>query len=184
MNKKHSQTNFQGYIQVYTGKGKGKTTAALGLALRAAGRGLKTYIAQFLKAQPSGEVEASLKLSPDIKIERFGRTGFIEIKEGSEPEEDDIRLARFGLFRALEAMLSGDYQIIILDEINVAVHLKIISEQELLDFISRKPPGVELVLTGRNAPERVIEIADLVTEMKEIKHYYNRGVKARPGIEK
>jgi cob(I)alamin adenosyltransferase len=171
-----------GYVQVYTGDGKGKTTAALGLALRAAGRGLRTYIAQFLKAQPTGEIEAAKKLAPLVRVEQFGRPGFITVTEG--PGDEDIERARTGLARALEAMLSGDYEIIVLDEINTAVHFKILPEKDVLDFIDKRPPAVELVLTGRYAPASFIERADLVTEMKAVKHYFDRGVKAREGIEK
>jgi cob(I)alamin adenosyltransferase len=152
-----------GYIQVYTGNGKGKTTAALGLALRAAGRGFKTYIAQFLKGQPTGEVEAAKRLSPLVRIERFGREGFITVKDG--PDDEDVTRARAGLEKALEAMLSGDYRIVVLDEVNTAVHFKILPEQEVLDFLDKRPAGVEVVLTA-------------------IKHYLDRGIKAREGIEK
>ncbi|MCX6569441.1 MAG: cob(I)yrinic acid a,c-diamide adenosyltransferase [Candidatus Aminicenantes bacterium] len=171
-----------GFIQVYTGNGKGKTTAALGLALRAAGRGFKTYFAQFLKGQPTGEIEAAKKLSPLIRIEQFGREGFITVKDGADDE--DISRARAGLGEALEAMLSGDYRIIVLDEINTAVHFEILSERDILGFLDKRPAGVEVVLTGRYAPESFIVRADLVTEMKAVKHYGERGIKARPGIEK
>ena len=171
-----------GYVQVYTGNGKGKTTAALGLAFRAAGHGFRTYIAQFLKGQPTGEVEAAKKLAPLIRIEQFGREGFITVKEG--PDDEDISRARAGLARALEAMLSGEYRIVVLDEINTAVHFKIVPETDVLDFLDRRPAAVEVVLTGRYAPASFIDRADLVTEMTEIKHYFDRGVKAREGIEK
>ncbi len=171
-----------GYVQVYTGDGKGKTTAALGLALRAAGRGFRTYIAQFLKAQPTGEIEAAKKLAPLVRIEQFGRPGFITVTEG--PGDEDLERAQTGLTRAREAMLSGDYEIVILDEINTAVHFKILPEKDVLDLIDRRPSAVELVLTGRYAPAAFIDRADLVTEMKAVKHYFDRGVKAREGIEK
>ena len=171
-----------GYIHVYTGNGKGKTTAALGLAFRAAGRGLRTYIAQFLKGQPTGELEAAKKLAPLIRLEQFGREGFITVKEG--PDDEDISRARAGLARALEAMLSGEYRIVVLDEINTAVHFGLLPETDVLDLIDRRPAAVELVLTGRYAPASFIERADLVTEMTEIKHYFDRGVKSREGIEK
>ena len=171
-----------GYIQVYTGTGKGKTTAAMGLAFRAAGRGLRTYVAQFLKGQPTGEIEAARKLASFIRIEQFGREGFITVKDGADDE--DVSRARAGLARALEAMLSGEYRIVILDEVNTAVHFKILPEKDVLDMIDKRPPEVELVLTGRYAPASFIDRADLVTEMKEIKHYYDKGVKAREGIEK
>jgi cob(I)alamin adenosyltransferase len=171
-----------GYVQVYTGNGKGKTTAALGLAFRAAGHGFKTYIAQFLKGQPSGELEAAKKLAPLIRIEQFGREGFITVKES--PDDEDISRAGAGLARALEAMLSGEYGIVVLDEVNPAVHFKILPEKDVLDFIEKRPATVELVLTGRYAPASFVERADLVTEMTGIKHYLDRGVKAREGIEK
>jgi cob(I)alamin adenosyltransferase len=173
---------MDGYIQVYTGNGKGKTTAALGLALRAAGGGYKTYVAQFLKGQPTGEIEAAKKLTPFVRIEQFGREGFITVKDG--PEDEDVSRARAGLKKALEAMLSGDYRIVVLDEVNTAVHFKILPEREVLDFLDQRPAGVEVVLTGRYAPDSFIARADLVTEMTSVKHYYDRGVKAREGIEK
>ena len=171
-----------GFIQVYTGNGKGKTTAALGLALRAAGSGFKTYVAQFLKGQPTGEIEAAKRLSPLVRIEQFGREGFIMVKDG--PEDEDVSRARAGLEKALQAMLSGDYRIVVLDEVNAAVHFKILPEQEVLDFLDKRPAGVEVILTGRYAPDSFIVRADLVTEMTAVKHYYDRGVKAREGIEK
>jgi cob(I)alamin adenosyltransferase len=171
-----------GFIQVYTGNGKGKTTAALGLALRAAGYGFKTYFAQFLKGQPTGEIEAAKKLSPFVRIVQFGREGFITVKDG--PDDEDMSRARAGLEKALAAMLSGDYRIIVLDEVNTAVHFKILPEREVLDFLDKRPPGVEVVLTGRYAPDSFVARADLVTEMNCLKHYYERGIKARQGIEK
>jgi cob(I)alamin adenosyltransferase len=171
-----------GYIQVYTGNGKGKTTAALGLAFRAAGRGFKTYFAQFLKGQPTGEIEAAKKLASLIRIEQFGREGFVTVKDG--PEDEDVSKAQAGLVRARQAMLSGEYRIVVLDEINTAVHFKIVPEKDVLDLLDRRPDGVEVVLTGRYAPASFVDRADLVTEMKEIKHYFGRGVKAREGIEK
>ncbi len=173
---------MSGYIQVYTGNGKGKTTAALGLAFRAAGRGFKTYIAQFLKAQPTGEIEAAKRLAPLVTIEQFGREGFITVKDG--PDDEDVERARTGLARAREAMLSGDYRIVVLDEVNTAVHFKILTEAEVLALIDERPSAVELVLTGRYAPASFIQRADLVTEMEAVKHYFDRGVKAREGIEK
>ncbi len=172
----------KGYIHVYTGNGKGKTTAALGLALRAAGYGFRSYIAQFLKGQPYGEIEAVKKLGGTIVIEQFGRKGFIHITEN--PDEEDIARARHALKRSLEVMLSGKFQIIILDEINVAMYLGLLTEKEVLDFLAKKPESVEVVLTGRYAPASIVRRADLVTEMKEKKHYYQQGVRARKGIEK
>ncbi len=170
-----------GYVQVYTGNGKGKTTAALGLAFRAAGRGHRTYIAQFLKGRPSGELEAAKKLAPLIRIEQFGRQGFITITDG--PGDEDRERAAAGLARAREAMLSGEYRIVVLDEVNSAVHFNILTEQDVLDLIDRRPASVELVLTGRYAPASFTDRADLVTEMSSVKHYFDKGVKAREGIE-
>jgi len=173
---------FKGYIQVYTGNGKGKTTAALGLALRAAGHGQRTYIGQFLKGHKYGELEALKLLSPLITIEQFGRRGFIHVTEN--PDEEDIQRAKIGLKKCLKAMLSQKYRIVVLDEINVAVYFKLLCEEEVLQFLDQKPEGVEIILTGRYAPPSFIRRADLVTEMKEKKHYYQKGVAARVGIEK
>ncbi len=173
---------FKGYIQVYTGNGKGKTTAALGLALRAAGHGLRTYFGQFLKGQDYGELAAVQKLAPLVTIEQFGRKGFIHVTEN--PQDKDIEMARSGLQKCLAAMLSGKYQIIILDEVNVALHFRLLTVKEVLAFLDRKPQDVEVIITGRYAPAPLVKRADLVTEMKDRKHYYASGVRARRGIEK
>lgn len=173
---------FKGYIQVYTGNGKGKTTAALGLALRAAGCGLRSYIGQFLKGQPYGELAAVRKLAPLITIEQFGRKGFVHVTEN--PDEDDIRRAREGLEKCHHAMLSGRYAVVILDEVNVALHFRLLSVKDVLGLLDQKPGDVEIIMTGRYAPPALVRRADLVTEMKEKKHYYARGVRARTGIEK
>lgn len=182
MEKKKSRVSLKGYLQVYTGDGKGKTTAALGLALRAAGHGLKTYIGQFLKGQDYGELASVKKISPFITVEQFGRKGFIHVTEN--PDEEDYRRAKNGLDKCFEAMMSSKYQIIILDEINVAVHFKLLTENQVHQFLDKKPEEIEIILTGRYAPESFVKRADLVTEMKEIKHYYKKGVQARKGIEK
>jgi cob(I)alamin adenosyltransferase len=171
---------MKGYIQVYTGNGKGKTTAAFGLALRAAGAGLKVYIAQFVKGMKYSELDALEKLSGSITIKQYGRDCFIF----REPEKEDIQAAREGLQEVKEIMRSGEYQVIVLDEANIATYYNLFSVDDLLDFIKVKPEEVELVITGRKADPRIIERADLVTEMKEIKHYYQKGVEARRGIEK
>ncbi len=176
------KTQFKGYIQVYTGDGKGKTTAALGLALRAAGYKYKVYIGQFLKGQEYGELLSAKKLSPYITIEQFGRKGFIHVTK--DPDEEDIKRAKRGLKKCLEAMLSRKYRIIILDEINVAVDFNLITEEKVHEFLDKRPEDVEIILTGRYAPPSFLKRADLVTEMKEKKHYYKKGVKAREGIEK
>jgi cob(I)alamin adenosyltransferase len=171
---------MKGYIQVYTGDGKGKTTAALGLALRAAGAGLRVYIAQFVKGMKYSELKVLDKLSESITIKQYGRNCFIY----KDPEKEDIRAAQEGLKEVKEIMCSGKYQMVILDEANIATYYNLFSVEELLDFIRAKPEDVELVITGRAADPRIIEAADLVTEMKEIKHYYQKGVQARDGIEK
>lgn len=172
----------KGYIQVYTGNGKGKTTAALGQALRAAGHGQRTYIGQFLKGQDYGELRSISKLTPLITVEQFGRRGFVHVTK--DPDKEDIQRAKDGLKRCLEAMLSKKYAILVLDEINVALDFNLLTEKEVHAFLDKKPEDVEVILTGRYAPESFIARADLVTEMKEVKHYYKDGVPARVGIEK
>jgi cob(I)alamin adenosyltransferase len=173
---------FKGYIQVYTGNGKGKTTAALGLALRAAGHGGRVFIGQFLKGQRYGELNSVHRLSPLITIRQFGRRGFIHVT--ANPGDEDIRRARRGLDACRRAMLSGNFRIVVLDEINVALYFRLLSRKDLDPLLDQKPEDVELVLTGRYAPQWLIRRADLVTEMKERKHYYARGIRARIGIEK
>jgi cob(I)alamin adenosyltransferase len=170
----------QGCVQVYTGNGKGKTTAALGLALRAVGRGLKVCIFQFIKGGgPYGEHSAAEKLAPLLTIIQTGRPGWVNTKDITE----DRLLAQKALEQARELLNSGDYDIFVCDEINGAVGFGLIDVEQVLDLIRIKPAQVELVLTGRNADERVMAAADLVTEMREIKHYYKAGVPARTGIE-
>ena len=169
-----------GYIQVYTGDGKGKTTAALGLALRAAGAGLKVYIAQFIKSGEYSEIKALSHLADQITIEQFGLGRFIDGK----PLPEDVMAARKGLIAIRKAMLSGIYQVVIMEEGNVAAMCGLFPVEEILDLMSQKPGDVELVITGRRADPRVIDKADLVTEMTAVKHYYQAGVEARVGIEK
>ena len=169
----------KGYVHIYTGDGKGKTTAAFGLALRAAGAGMKVFIAQFLKALPSHECTLLSRLSDSITITQYGRDCLIK----GEPTDEDRTLARQGLHAVHEALASGKYDLIILDEVTVAVFFKLLSVDDILEVITKKPPQTELVITGRKADPRLIEAADLVTEMKEVKHYYTRGVQARTGIE-
>ena len=171
---------MKGYVQVYTGDGKGKTTAALGLALRAAGAGLKIYIAQFVKGMKYSELESLKKISGSIEIKQYGRDCFIY----KEPDDEDIKAAREGLSEVRDIMNSGKYDIIILDEANIATYYTLFSVEVLLDFIRSKPENVELIITGRMADPKVMEEADLVTEMKEVKHYYQKGIQARDGIEK
>ena len=173
---------FQGQIQVYTGNGKGKTTAALGLALRAAGSGFRTYIGQFCKGQKYGELESVKRLAPLVTIEQFGRKTFMHIKEPADPA--DVRMARRGLARSRAAMLSGRYDIVVLDEILIALFFRLLTEADVLALLDERPAAVELILTGRYAPAAIVRRAGLVTEMKERKHYYAKGVEARVGIEK
>jgi cob(I)alamin adenosyltransferase len=172
----------QGLIQVYTGNGKGKTTAALGLAFRATGRGLKVCMIQFMKGGgPYGEQIAAERLAPQLTIIQTGRPGWVD---KDNPHEKDKELAREALAMAAKAVTGGEYDLVILDEVNGAVSMGLLPVDDLLALMRDKPPLVELVLTGRNAHEKVIEGADLVTEMREVKHYYKTGVPARVGIEK
>ena len=172
----------QGLIQVYTGNGKGKTTASLGLALRGVGRELMVCMIQFMKGGgPYGEQMAAERLAPFLTIVQTGRPGWVN-KEN--PHETDKSLAADALELAAKAVNGGEYDLVILDEINGAVSMGLVPVEDLLEIMRNKPHHVELVLTGRNAHERVVEAADLVTEMREIKHYYKAGVKARVGIEK
>ena len=171
----------KGYIQVYTGNGKGKTTAALGMAFRAMGCGLKTYIGQFMKGQSCSELNAATMVSGYITIEQYGKMGFTRDRE--HPDAEDKRNAEAGLIKAKEAMLSGEYDIIVLDEINTAHFFHLVTLEEILEFVKTKPQGVELVFTGRYAPQGLIDAADLVTEMVEVKHYYHKGMSSRKGIE-
>lgn len=170
---------MKGYVQVYTGDGKGKTTAALGLAVRAIGAGLNVFIAQFVKGQICSEIKAINENLDKITIKQYGRKYFIY----SKPEKEDIEMAKKGLLEVSNAVKSGKYDVVILDEANIATYFKLFSVDELLKVIKEKPDGVELVITGRKADPKIIEAADLVTEMKEIKHYYKKGVMARQGIE-
>ena len=169
-----------GLVQVYTGDGKGKTTAAFGLALRALGRGLRVFIIQFLKGGfDFGELHVADKL-PGLEVRAFGCGRFIT---ASGPSQEDIEEAQKALKLAREVVMSGEYDIVILDEVNVALHFGLVELEDVLDLIRNKPEHVELVLTGRRAPEELIEVADLVTDMREVKHPYRRGMPPRPGIE-
>jgi cob(I)alamin adenosyltransferase len=171
---------MDGQVQVYTGDGKGKTTAALGLAVRAAGHGLRTYVGQFMKGRRYGELEA-LRGHPLITIEQYGGTHCVRREDVTA---DDVARASRGLERAREAMISGRYAIVVLDEVSVAMWFGLLSTEEVLAFVDRRPKSVELILTGRYAVPEVIEKATLVTEMREVKHYYRDGVAARDGIER
>lgn len=164
-------------IQVYTGEGKGKTTAALGIALRAAGAGLKVYIAQFAKGTKCSEHNILNRIS-EIKVEQFGSCRFIR-----KPTSRDVKLARAGFKKVEKVILKKKYSVIILDEIIAALNLKLIDLQCLISLLKSAPSNIEIILTGRQAPSGILKIADLVSEIKEIKHYYRKGVKARKGIE-
>lgn len=172
----------QGLIQVYTGNGKGKTTAALGLAFRAVGREMTVCMIQFMKGgDPCGEHLAAMQLAPYFNIISTGRKGRVNREH---PADEDLRLAREALSLAGEVLAGGNYNMVILDEINGAIACGLITVDEVILIMDSKPPDVELVLTGRNAHERIIAAADLVTEMHEVKHYFKDGVPARLGIEK
>lgn len=170
----------RGLVQVYTGNGKGKTSAAFGLALRAIGRGLKVYIIQFIKGGfDYGELYVIDRL-PNLTLKAFGQGKFIT---EFPPSSKDKEIAKETLQLAKKVVQSGEYDIVILDEINVALSLHLIKTEEVIELIKNKPKHVELVLTGRYAPKEIIEIADLVTEMKEIKHPFQKGIPPRKGIE-
>lgn len=169
----------RGYIHVYTGNGKGKTTAALGLTLRAVGAGKKVFFAQFVKGQRYSEVKSIEQYLPNVLIKQYGLNCFIWKK----PTQADIDAARQGLREVEEIIRAGKYDIVVLDEANIAVFYELFSVQELIDVVTQKPTETEIIITGRYAAPELIEIADLVTEMKEVKHYYNQGVEARIGIE-
>ena len=171
---------MKGYVQIYTGDGKGKTTAAVGLAVRAAGVGLKVYIAQFMKLGDYGEIATLKRLSDCITVEQFGTGRFIR----GNPAPEDFAAARRGLERVKEIFAGRSHQLVILDEANVAASCGLFSPVDLLDLVQTRPEGVEVVLTGRQAAPELIARADLVTEMKAVKHYYQAGVAARTGIEK
>ena len=171
---------MQGKIHVYTGDGKGKTTAALGLSIRAAGAGLKVFIAQFIKADEYSEIKALKRFSDLITVEQFGLGGFI----GGDPSSGDIEAAQKGVAKVKDIISSGKYDVVVLDEANIAVTYQLISERDLLDIIDAKLKNMELVITGRGVSAKIIEKADLVTEMKPVKHYFQNGVEARIGIEK
>lgn len=170
----------RGYTQVYTGNGKGKTTAAIGLAIRAAGAGLNVFIIQFIKMGDYSEIKALKRYSDHITVEQFGLGRFADGK----PKPEDIEAAQKGLERVKAVMATNQYDVFIMEEANVAVKLGLFAVQDLLNIIINKPPDKELVITGRGASPRIIESADLVTEMKPVKHYFQKGVPARVGIEK
>ena len=180
MNLKGSRIG-RGYVHIYTGDGKGKTTAALGMALRAAGSGLRTIIVQFMKGRHYSELDAVEMLQGLVKIEQFGDPEFC--RPSDPPDTRDVEMAVSALKRLERLMDTRACDILIADEVVTAAMFNLISQENILDLIRRRPFGMELILTGRGAAERIIAAADLVTEMKEIKHYYTDGVQARKGIE-
>lgn len=169
----------KGYIHLYTGNGKGKTTAAVGLAVRAVGAGKKVYIAQFVKGMIYSEIKALLQYLPSIEARQYGLECFINRK----PTEDDIVAAQNGLVEVSEIIQSGVYDVLVLDEVTIAIYFKLFSVTDLIDILKLKPEQTEIIITGRYAPQELIELADLVTEMKEVKHYYQKGVLSREGID-
>lgn len=170
----------QGLIQVYTGDGKGKTTCALGLALRAVGQGFKVFMIQFLKTDKTGEAEAARRLSSDFTIQSFGTPGFPRLTD-PDPETLEAVLKAFNLAR--QVILAGDHDLVILDEVNLSLTYGLVPLTEMLEVLRQRPGHVEVVLTGRAAPPELVGIADLVTEMRPVKHYFEAGIKARRGIE-
>lgn len=193
--------SFKGYVQVYTGNGKGKTTAAMGLALRALGAGKKVLFLQFMKARGYSEHSILHQLSPNLTLKTLGKPFFV-IQEGAMPEAEMkkwrkqavifppgqppaeyVQLMKEGLAMAREALTGDEYQVVILDELVVTLKYGLVQWHEVSDLIDQKGEGVELILTGRGATPQLMEKADLVTEMREIKHYYTQGVEARRGIE-
>jgi len=169
----------KGYIHVYTGDGKGKTTAALGIALRAICAGKKVFFGQFVKGNSYSESHAK-KVLPSLEITNYGREVFIR----NQATEEEIRLANEGLQQCEKVLKQGDYDVVILDELNIALYYRLFPITKVLEILKNKAEHVEVIITGRKAPQKLIDAADLVTEMKEIKHYYQQGVVARLGIDK
>ncbi|MDW5300167.1 MAG: cob(I)yrinic acid a,c-diamide adenosyltransferase [Sedimentibacter sp.] len=169
----------KGYIQVYTGNGKGKTTAALGITLRSICAGNKVFFGQFMKGQYYSELKAS-EFLPGLDMEQFGGACFVR----GMPSEKDFEDAQNGLKKMKDVLISGKYDMVVFDEVNTALFFKLITVEAVLEVLDLKPEKTEVILTGRYAPQEIIDRADLVTEMKEIKHYYNDGVNSRVGIEK
>ncbi len=170
----------RGYVHVYTGEGKGKTTAALGLTMRALGAGLRVLFAQFMKQGEFSEIKALRRFGDQVSIRQFGSGRFVRGK----PVREDIERASMGFKEVKKALHGGEFELIVLDEINVAVHFKVLQLSDVLSLIEDRPEGCEIVLTGRWADAGLIDRADVVTEMVKLRHYYAKGVKARTGIEK
>lgn len=171
----------QGFIQVYTGNGKGKTTAAIGQGVRAAGYGLKTYFIQFMKEYPYSEIKSLEKLKDSITLVQVGKDDFVYKK--IPPSEEEKLAIKKALAETKNKMLSGEFDLIVLDEIFVLIFFGLIDKEEIISFINVKPENVELIMRGRYCPQEIIDKADLITEMKGVKHYYEKGVLARMVIE-
>lgn len=169
----------RGYIQVYTGDGKGKTTAAFGLSLRAVGAGKKVFFAQFVKGQIYSEINTVKRCLPTVTVRQYGLACFII----NAPTVQDMDMARRGFAEVSEIIAAGEYDIVVLDEACIAIHYNLFTVEELIRVLANKPFETEIVITGRYAPVELVEFADLVTDMQEVKHYYTQGVAARPGIE-
>lgn len=171
----------KGYIQIYTGNGKGKTTAAIGQAIRAAGNGYRSLIIQFMKEYPYSELISLKKFEEYIEVEQYCSDDFVYKKE--LPSRKEKEKAQKGIKRTVEEFAEDNFDIIILDEIIVSIYFKLIEVGDVIDLIKNKPSNKELILTGRYCPQELIDLADLVTEMKEVKHYYQKGITSRKGIE-
>ena len=173
----------KGLVIVYTGGGKGKTSAALGLVLRAVGYNHKVCMVQFVKGSwHYGELDSAKRLAPEFELVTAGK-GFVGIMDDKSPREEHIKAANDTLVISKEKIMSGKYSVVILDEINYALQLELLKLDDVLDVIKSKPAELDLVLTGNHATKEVIELADLVTEMKEIKHPFKSGIKAKKGID-
>ncbi len=171
---------MRGYVQIYTGDGKGKTTASLGLCVRMVGAGGKVLLVQFMKKGDFSEIKGLGYFGDKVQVAQFGSGRFVR----GRPLPEDIKRAKDALGYALESMKSGQYDLVILDEVNVAMNMGLLDVEEVQKFLEMRPENVEVVLTGRDAPMEIMDAADLVTECKMIKHYYKKGVMAREGIEK
>jgi len=178
INKNNYHTKDHGFVHLYTGDGKGKTTAALGLALRAVGAGKKVYIAQFVKGMHYSELNALIRF-PEIELKQFGLDCFII----NEPNLKDIDAAQNGLIQVSEVIIQNHFNLVSLDELCIALHYHLVDILDVVNILKLKPADQEIIITGRYAPKELYQIADLITEMKEVKHYYKMGTEARKGIE-
>lgn len=174
-----SRSTGSGYIHVYTGDGKGKTTAALGLTLRALGAGIRVFFAQFLKKGEFSEIKALRCFGEEVVVRQYGSGRFIR----GRPAREDKALAERGLDEVKRAMMDGRYGLIVMDELNVALYMEVLPLRHVLGLLDARPGDAELVITGRRAPAELLARADLVTEMVKVKHYFDQGVRARRGIE-